>query len=471
MGASQIVGKVAGFVLFAILARQLGEVVFGQYAAAIALVSLFAVLIEFGTSGYLVREGAQRPGDIGEILGHILALRVVLGIATVLLALPVGLALGYDRATLIAVVLFTFASALRVGGGVFLSTLQALEHLGDVAAVQAQMAVLQAAMVGGAAIAGFGLIGISWALVLASAVVPVYSWLRLRRRWKGKVRMRLSAIVSTLKATRAFAAAAAMFMALTYLDTVMIQGFKGNAATGLYGAAYRILLALGFIPTIYNEAVLRSISRLGKEDRAAMTRLYARSVKHLVMFAVPVALGGALLSGPILRAVVGAQYAPAATAQAILLSSLLVAFPGWVSVTTAYAVHRERSVMWMLAIVVVANVGVNFFAIPRWGIEGAAAATVGAELLLFAMLLAILAREEVRPKLAAAYARPLIAGAVMVAAIWPLRHAPVWLPVAVGAVVYSAVVLVLHGVDREDLEFARGAFRRGGGDIRSELEP
>ncbi len=460
MGISQVVGKVAGFAVFVVLARYLRDVDLGRYAVAIALVSLFGVLIEFGTSNYLVREGAQRPEDLGGIIGHVLLIRTILGLVVLAAVVPVGLALGYDRVTLLALLIFTLASALRMAGAVFLSSLQALEHLGDVAAVQAQMSVLQAVVVGVSAALGLGLVGISWAILAASAVVPVYSWVRLRRRWQGEVRMRFRGLPATFKVARAFAAAAAMFTALTYLDTVMIQAFKGDAATGYYGVAYRVLLALGFVPTIYNEAVLRSISYLAKEDRAQMTKLFSRALRHLVIFAMPLAIGGAVLARPILMFVFGARYLPATTALAVLLASLIVAFPGWISVTTAYAIHGERAVTWMLALVLVSNVGVNFWVIPRWGIDGAAATTLLAELMFFSLLVALLHREGIRAGIVRAYARPVTAGIAMFGIVWPLRHQPLWLPLLAGAVVYLAGLFALHGFEREDRAFLRGMFSR-----------
>ncbi|MBI4730269.1 MAG: PIG-L family deacetylase, partial [Acidobacteria bacterium] len=112
LAVSQVAERLAGLFALVTLARVFGRADFGRYAVAVALVSLLAVLTEFGTGPYLVREGARRPERLGEVLGQALALRVSLGTLSTAAAIPIGLALGYDRPTLTAVLLFSAASVL-----------------------------------------------------------------------------------------------------------------------------------------------------------------------------------------------------------------------------------------------------------------------------------------------------------------------------------------------------------------------
>lgn len=460
-GAAQIAGKVAGFLAMVALARYLGRVDFGRYTVAVALVALLQVLTEFGTSRYLVREGAQQPDALGRILGHVLQIRLGAGAATVALAAPIGVALGFDERTLVAVLLFAAASALRMVAGSFLLALQALERLGDMAAVQAQHSALQAAAMAATAAVGGGVVGVSWAVVATSALLVPWARWRLRRRWRGRVALGRRGLARTFRAAAPFAASAALFTTLTYLDSVMVNAFRGNAETGLYGAAYRILLALTFVPTVYAEAIVRSVAHLAVTDRAGMARVHSRAVAHLTMASLPVAVGGILLAGPLLRFVYGAPYADADTALALLLAGLLVVFPSWVSVTTAYAVRLERAVVSAQALAVVVNAGVNLAVIPRWGIEGAAATTLGTEALFLLVLSGLLRRAGVRSAARVALPKPAVATALMAAVVLPLRGLPLAAPVAAGAVVYAAALLLLRPFTPDDRQLLRALAARG----------
>jgi O-antigen/teichoic acid export membrane protein len=133
--AGGLVAKLAAVAVAVVLARGLGEGEFGRYIVAVAFASLLGILIELGTGGYLVREGAQKPAVLGRTTGLVLALRGALGVVMVAVGFGLPPLLGYERTTSIAIGLFTAAAALRVVGATFLSTLQALERLADVAAV------------------------------------------------------------------------------------------------------------------------------------------------------------------------------------------------------------------------------------------------------------------------------------------------------------------------------------------------
>jgi O-antigen/teichoic acid export membrane protein len=458
-GISQLVEKLAGFLAVVVAARFLGQVDFGRYTVALSLVSLLTVVLDFGISKYLVREGAQRPAQLGRTLGHALAIRALLGSATAAMAIPISVALGLDAPTRLAVALFAIGSLLRVIAHAFLSTLQALERLRDVAVLQAQESVAEAGAVAAVAAAGGGVIGVSWAVLGVSAVYPLWAWLRLRRHWKGRILLEIRGLWTTFRSTAAFAVSAGLATGLTYLDSVMVSVLRGNAAAGRYGAAYRIMLALLVLPTVLSAAVARSISYLAVADRPAMTRLYSRTTTYLLMAALPVAVGGAIVAGPLLGLIFGAAFEPAATALGLLLGSLVLMFPNWPSVTLAYAVGRERAVAGVFLLVLAFNAGTNLAVIPRWGIEGAAATTLGSEVLLFVLVQAVLRRAGIRPAFGLPILKAVAAAAVMSVVVIPLRGFPVALPIAVGVAIYGVALLALRAFGPEDRALLRGLIR------------
>ncbi|MFN2543801.1 MAG: flippase [Actinomycetota bacterium] len=461
LGASTVVGKIAGFASMAVLARFLGLVQFGRYTAAIALVSIAAALTEAGTGRYVIREGAQKPEQLGDIVGRILVLRVALSAATLVASVPLGVALGYDGSTVVAVAIFAAASGLRLVAGTYLLTLQAVERLGDLARVQALQSLLQAAAMTVVAIATRDFVAVSWAVFGVAVIYPPWARRTLATRWRGRIRWRTAGFWSALRVTTPFAVTSTMFVLLTYLDSVMIQAIKGDRETGLYGIAYRMLLALSVFPTVYTESIARSMSSLATEDRRAMERVYARAVTHLLLLALPLAVGGAMLSRQLIVAVFGGSYADAAPALAILVVTLVMVFPGYVNVTAAYALGLERWLARVLPVVVGANAAANLVVIPLFGMKGAAGATLGAELLFIALAAARLARAGLRLGSPAALVKAAIATCLMAATVWPLRNAEVVIPILAGGAVYVLALLLLRTFDPKDRELFSGLVRRG----------
>ena len=79
VGSAYVLGALAGFVAQAVIARELGRAVFGEYVAAFSLVTIVGVLYEAAATEYLVRETAHSPRRLGELLGDLLLVKLVAG--------------------------------------------------------------------------------------------------------------------------------------------------------------------------------------------------------------------------------------------------------------------------------------------------------------------------------------------------------------------------------------------------------
>jgi O-antigen/teichoic acid export membrane protein len=336
-----------------------------------------------------------------------------------------------------------------------------MERMTDVAAVRAQQSIALAAAMSVAAVITPDVVAVSWAVVIVSAALPVYSWFRLRRRWSGRIHLSTGGLVTTARATSAFAVASAMFVLMNYLDSVMVQAFKGDAAAGVYGAAYRILLALTVVATVYSDSVTRSISYLAAHDRPRLLAVHARVFVHLSMAALPLVAGGVILSEPLLRTFFGPEYGGGAAALAILVCALAISFPGYANVATAYALGLERRLAVILPAVVVVNAAANAILIPNFGIKGAAAATLGSELLFMVLVMVRLHGSGLRLPPLWRIGKAATSAGVMAGAVWPLRHIVLAVPILVGALVYVGMLLLLRAFDREDVDLVRSLVRSG----------
>jgi len=459
-GVAQIATRLSGLLVVVLLVRLLSQADFGRYTVAIALVAIMTLFVELGMGGYLLREGSQRPEAIGGLLGHVLLLRAAFGVVAIGVLVPIALLLDYDRVTFTAVLLLAAAALARVFRDSYLTVLQTLERVRDATRTQSQQAIVIAVVTAGAALTGFGVVGVSGAVLAISLVTPIWAWRRLRRRWSGNIDLRLTGLSNTLVASAIFSASHGLHVTLNYLDAVMIQALQGNVAAGLYGAAYRVLIALLLLPAIYVDAVSRSISHYGRSDRVQMRRIYDRGIAHLTAIGVPLGLGGALLSEPILLFLFGPPYVGAATALSILLPGAMFAIPAWIALVTAYGVGRERTVAAIFAIAVLANGTANFLLIPTFGIEGAAAASFAAEAFVLTAVLVVLWRAGVPTRLGRVFGKPLVGGALMCLAVWPVREAPLALPVLLGAITYFVALLAVRAFEAEDREMLRALFSR-----------
>lgn len=96
----QISTTVLTIVLSAAVARTLGPVDFGVWYLITAVSTFAYVFVDWGHGAYVIREVARRPERTGELLGTVLAVRVLSALVLTAPAVVIGWLLGYPARTL-----------------------------------------------------------------------------------------------------------------------------------------------------------------------------------------------------------------------------------------------------------------------------------------------------------------------------------------------------------------------------------
>src|SRR5205823_12393927 len=95
--------KTFTLVLYAVIARELGEASFGIFTFALAFVMLVTTLANFGQDGILTREVARDHGLVHRYFANTLALKVAVAVPALALALGIAWAVGMDGTTRLVV--------------------------------------------------------------------------------------------------------------------------------------------------------------------------------------------------------------------------------------------------------------------------------------------------------------------------------------------------------------------------------
>jgi O-antigen/teichoic acid export membrane protein len=177
---------------------------------------------------------------------------------------------------------------------------------------------------------------------------------------------------------------------------------------------------------------------------------------------VPVAAGISVLAGPIMRILYGTEFEPGALALRIAVWGIAVYGLAVVMGRVLLSIQKQNIIFYVSLFSVILNVTLNFIMIPKWGIQGAAAAslaTIGA--VAFLNYLAV-GRFVGRPHLGHLLWKIYASGVVMAAAVWVMRgDMPLWLIVPAGAAIYVILILVSGALDDKDKEMLRALYRRG----------
>jgi O-antigen/teichoic acid export membrane protein len=228
-------------------------------------------------------------------------------------------------------------------------------------------------------------------------------------------------------------------------DLVFLRLFRDLASVGHYAAGYTLISFLLNLGVAYGMALLPTMTRLGArtdQERA----LYHNAQAQVFAAGLPIALGGALLAVELIRQVFGLSYLPAGAALEILIWSIPLALFRNVAVAALIARNRQDQVLRTTTGSTVLNLILNVLLIPRFGILGAAWATVATELLRTVLALRFVAEEGLPFVPVGRLWRTLGSGLAMVALLVAVRPANLWVAIALGGVGYVAVLSLLGGV-------------------------
>jgi PST family polysaccharide transporter len=160
------------------------------------------------------------------------------------------------------------------------------------------------------------------------------------------------------------------------IDEVMLRQLAGPAAVGVYAAAARLSEVWYFIPMALASSVLPALLRARQNDAVEYARrqqqYYDLSAAVAYALSVPIALAAPW----IVRVAYGAEFVAAGPILAVHIWSSIFVFLG--VARGQWLVNEGLQKFYLVATGVgaVANVGLNFMFIPRWGGVGAAWATV-----------------------------------------------------------------------------------------------
>lgn len=182
--------------------------------------------------------------------------------------------------------------------------------------------------------------------------------------------------------------------AFNSIDTMMLGSLTNSTETGLYSAAYRLLL---LVVAVYYLGMQAIYPRLASFEEAGHTlRPIWRPLLAVVVAGATVAAAMESIRGPFVALLYGSGFSASAKIAAPLLVAIPFDFATSFLITTLVAWNHPRRVLTATGTAVLSNVLLNYFLIPRYRAMGAAYATPLSYIPLLLMLLWQLHRAAAR---------------------------------------------------------------------------
>jgi O-antigen/teichoic acid export membrane protein len=463
-----------------VLARLLDIHSVGVMMLALAIIRIAEFVgrmgLELGTLHYVAILAGK--GNIAAVRGTVRnALRMVvmfgLGLAGILAVCATLMSVMFEMPDLAGVIRILSVSLVPTSMTmILLAALLGLKQFGyNTICERIILPAANLVICGALLLAGFGIVGASVAYVAAALLT-----FPLAARYFGRSAPpadRAGTPIASSELLR-FSAPLVLVIILTQMlfwtDIVMLGLLRDASEVGVYSAAARTAFAANMIVAAANQIFAPTISHLyHRGDLTHLEALFKTVSKWMFLATLPAVMLLLLLSEEVLH-LFGPAFVAGKTALIILaLAQLVDASTGTATFMLTMS-GRLKLMVFNTGIALVLNVALNALLVPRFGIDGAAAATFLA-LGAFQMLALIETRWTLgMHPYSVGYLKPLAAGIAAFAIVGAVKDAVGEMPYMLAIVVYSAGYAVVYlgalfvaGFPKEDelvLSAIKGKLRR-----------
>ena len=383
MSAGQGLRLIVQAAFFTVIARSLGTGNYGAFVGVAAFVGIASPFGSLGSGNILIRDVARDPQVFRSAWGRALLQTVLFGsflCAVICLSSKVALP---HTISLRMVLLIALSDIIGLNLALLAAyAFQAFEFLSWTSAIYISMSVSRL-------IAALLLVwlhphpsALQWTYAYAgsTAALVIFTVLLASARL-GRPKFSLRPSKGDLRQGLYFASGASASTIYNDLDKTMLARLGSLDATGIYGAAYRII-EVSFTPVLaLLQAAYPNFFRVGVQGIHA-SLVYAKPLLLRALLFASVTCCALILFAPVIPMVLGAQYVPAITA--VRLLSFILPLRSMHSFFSDVLTSTGRQGLRTLIQIAVAlvNALLNLWIIPTYSWRGAAYTSIASDGLL-----------------------------------------------------------------------------------------
>lgn len=403
-----ILGSGSTFLIYTIVAREIGPEGFGLFSSAMASATIFTFIAGFGVSrAWLKLFGEEGWDAVRWIKPSIIFVLLTLLFSSSLIFFISNLDV-HDETTAQLLRLFVFYVIGFVSIELVCAKFQLEEKFVSLAVWQLLPNLTRLILVIFSFYV-FGLannvLGIGFIYAFVGLVFTLASILKLRFFFKGKFDLKGHVKRSETKEfpklmgvfSESWPFGLASFFSFIYIqsDIIMLKYIAGDIQAGYYNTSFVILTAILMLPSIlFGKFLLPKYHRWANHDKKKFYSVYVQSNKLMVICGLAVLLATYVLSSLIVLHVFGEEYSPSIGLIKVLSFTLPISFLTYsIGATLVTKQHMKIKVLLMGA-VALTNILLNILLIPYYGAYGAAIATLSSNALLL-ILYSYIAKKRV----------------------------------------------------------------------------
>lgn len=369
--AIQFIGRIFsiffGVLAIGIITRHLGVSGYGMYTKILTFFQITSVLLDFGLSNatlkYISHEDDQKTE---EMMNKILTLRFFLNLL-ILITPFFSFFLGYEPQVIMGIFIFTASYLISNFSQIWSVLLQ--KKLDTTPIILGELFTRVSFLLLVFALWKFnlGLIPIIISSVITGLLSNVFIYLGVNKYINVRFVIDTKLWKEILKLSLPFGLSVIFNLVYFRADSFILTIFNNNTDVGLYGAAYKILEIYILIPSLFMSLLLPIFDKSFKEkDYDRFVNLMQKAFDFLSMIAMPIMMGGFLLSKEVMILLAGEEFAMSGNILSILCITMGIITLGIVFTNTVIAVNNQKKMTLSYGLAALASVVLYLALIPRY---------------------------------------------------------------------------------------------------------
>lgn len=363
------------------VARHLGPEQFGLLSFASAFVGMFGAVAGLGLQNIVVRDIVRDTTCKEEILGTAAALQLVGGLLAYGCVMGAIIWLRPEDALAKMLVAILGSIMLLRSSDVALYWFESQVLSKYIVWVQNGCFLIFAVIKVRLILSNAPLLAFAWAAVAEALIVAMLMFLMLSSRGPKLKQLCFSLSRAKILLVDSWPLLLSGMAIMVYMkiDQIMLGQMLGDDAVGIYSAAVRISEVWYFIPMMIVASVFPAILEAKKRDEAQYLQRLQRLYYLMVWLSVAIAIPMTFVSTSVVIALFGQAYAESGPILAIHIWASVFVFLGVASSQWFVAENRQILSFQRTALGAFINMTLNYILIPKFGVLGAAYATVLAQ--------------------------------------------------------------------------------------------
>lgn len=449
---AQIISYIFTFFIAMYTARYLGVEGFGTLSIAFAFTGILGVFTDLGLGTLTIREVARNKSLKDKYVANTSVIKIILNSFTFGLIAIVVYIFGYPEEVKLVIYLITISLLINSFYSQFNAIFQAYEKMEIISITTILNSILVFSGVLIAIYLNKSIFIFAFIYIISSLFCLIFNLIIYT--WKFKLPpldIDLSFWKSTIKEAWPFALTGIFISIYFWIDSVMLSVIAGNEAVGLYNAAYKILMVLLFIPSVFIAALFPVMSKHFKSAQNLLKMEYEKAFKYLFITAVFIFVYGILFANEIIYSIFGNGYLPSILILQILMLVVPVIFLNSLLGNILSAINKQRFVSIVALLNAIFNIGLNIFLIPKYGYIGASIATVLTETSGFTIGFIYVNRYFFKISIREYMIKPLLGGFLFAFIMYYLKIVMPWVfAAALGLFAYLAILYLFKLINEDD---------------------